>query len=96
MHHLTVRAHVGNIERNGALHAVQVIVQTGIFADEQRGGHAAQIQRLPEVHLKIALDEFNGALHLIDGQRRCDNRAGMNDFAHSVSTSFNINMHPLL
>ena len=82
VNHLTVRADVGNIERNGTLHPVEVIVQTGIFVDEQRGRHAAQIERLPEVHLKIALDEFNRALHLIDGQRRVITLRN-DDFAHS-------------
>ena len=70
VYHLPVCAHIGNIKGNRALHAVQVVVQAGIFLYEQGSGNTAQIQRLPQIHLKIALDELNGALHLIGGQRR--------------------------
>ena len=81
MYHLGRGAHIGNIERDGALHTIEVIVQTRIFIDEQRGGHSAQIQCLTEVDLKIALDELDGALHFIHGQR-CFVPFGNNDFAH--------------
>jgi len=68
--HLTGGAHIGDIKGNRALHAVKVVVQTGILLHEQGSGDTAQIQRLPQVHLKIALDELDRALHLIGGQRR--------------------------
>ena len=70
VYHLTVSAHIGDIKGNRALHAVQVIIQTGILTDKQGSGDPAQIQRLPQIDLKVTLDELDGALHLIDGQRR--------------------------
>ena len=70
VHHLTGGAHIGDIKGNRALHAVEVVVQTGILLHEQRSGNPAQIQRLPQIHLKIALDELDSPLHLIGGQRR--------------------------
>ena len=70
MHHLTVGGHIGDIEGNRAFHAVQVIIQTGVLADKQGSGNAAQIQRLPQIDLKVTLDELDGALHLVDRQRR--------------------------
>ena len=70
LHDLRVVADVGDIEADGALHAVEVIVQTGIFFHEEGSGNAAQIERVAQVDLKITLDEFNGALHLVNVQRR--------------------------
>ena len=70
MHHLAVDAHVGNIEGDRALHAVQIIVQAGILIHKEGGGYPAQIQRLAQVDLEIALDELDGTLHLIGVQRR--------------------------
>ena len=70
MYHLTVGAHVGDVEGDGALHTVQVIIQAGVLPDEQGSGDPAQIQRLSQIDLEVTLDELNGALHLIDGQRR--------------------------
>ena len=70
MHHLGVGADVGNVERNRALHTVEVVVQSGIFINEQGSRHTAQVQRLTQIYLEIALDEFDGALHLVHGQRR--------------------------
>jgi hypothetical protein len=70
MHDLGVFADVGNVEADRALVAVQVVVEAGIFLDEERRGDAAQIERLPQIDLEAAFDEFNGPLHLIDGQRR--------------------------
>ena len=70
VHHLTLRAHVGNVEGHGTLHAVEVIVQTRILIHEQGSGNAPKIQRLPQIHLEIALDELDSALHLVGGQRR--------------------------
>ena len=70
LHDLRVVVDVGDIEADGALHAVEVIVQTGIFFHEEGSGNAAQIERVAQVDLKITLDEFNGALHLVNVQRR--------------------------
>ncbi len=70
MHHLSLCAHIGDIKGHGALHAVEVIVQTRILIHKQGSGNAPQIQRLPQIHLEIALDELDCALHLIGRQRR--------------------------
>ena len=70
MYHLPGGTHIGDVKGDGALHAVEVVVQAGIFLHEQGSGDTAQIQRLPQIHLKIALDELDGPLHLVGGQRR--------------------------
>ena len=69
VHDLCVDADVGNIEGDGALNAVEVVVQTGVFIHEQRSGNPAKIEGIAQIHLEIALDEFNGALHFINRQR---------------------------
>ena len=66
VHHLAPLAHGGHIERHGAL----IAVQAGIRLDEQRRGHAAQIQRIGQLLLKIVLDKFDGHLHVVYAQRR--------------------------
>ena len=70
MHHLGVGTNIGDVEGNGALDTVEVIVQTRILINEQGSRHPAQIQCLTEVDLEIALDELNGALHFVHGKRR--------------------------
>ena len=70
MHHLALCAHIRDIEGHRALHAIEVIVQTRILLHEQGSRNAPQIERLPQIHLEIALDELDCALHLIGGQRR--------------------------
>ena len=52
---------------------------------EQRRGHAAQIERVGQIRLKIALDEFDGALHFIDRQRGVVVLRDI-DFAHTGFT----------
>ena len=70
MHDLRLRADVRDVEADRALIAVQIVVQAGSLLHEQRRGYAAQIQRVGQIRLEIALDEFNGALQLVDGQGR--------------------------
>ena len=70
MHHLALCAHIRDIEGHRALHAIEVIVQTRILLHEQGSRNAPQIERLPQIHLEIALDELDCALHLIGRQRR--------------------------
>ena len=55
LHNLALRAvHGGNIKGDRALDAVQVIVETGVGAHEQRRGHALEIQRRAQILLKAA------------------------------------------
>ena len=70
MHDLRLSADVRDVETDRALIAVQIVVQAGSLLHEQRRGYAAQIQRVGQIRLEIALDEFNGALQLVDGQGR--------------------------
>jgi ATP:corrinoid adenosyltransferase len=63
MYHLCIGIHIGNIKTNRTLYAVEIVVQTRIFINEQRSGYTAQIQRITQIHLKITLDEFNSAYH---------------------------------
>ena len=60
--HLGVLADTGDVEPDGTLRAVQVVVQTGIGSDKQGGGHPAQVQRVGEVGLKGFFDECDGPL----------------------------------
>ena len=82
VYHLPGGAHIGDVEGDRALHAVEVVVQAGILLHEQGSGDTAQIQRLPQIHLKIAFDELDGALHLVGGQRRLVS-GGDRQFAHA-------------
>ena len=68
MDDLRLGVYVGDVKADRTLVAVQVIVQAGGLLHEQRRGHAAQIERVGQICLKIALDEFDRALQLIDGQ----------------------------
>ena len=70
MHDLRLSADVRDVEADRALIAVQIVVQAGSLLHEQRRGYTAQIQRVGQIRLEIALDEFNGALQLVDGQGR--------------------------
>ena len=69
LHHLALRAHRGHVEAYGTLIAVEVVVQTGGFLHEKRGGDPLQIQGVAQISQEIVLDEFNGPLGLVDGQR---------------------------
>ena len=69
MDDLRVDADIGNVERDGPLDAVEVVIEAGIFIDKQRCGHTAQIERIAQIHLKIALDELDCPLQLIDAER---------------------------
>ena len=81
MDYLGVGTNIGDVEGNGTLDTVEVIVQTRILINEQGGGNPTQIQCLTKVYLEIALDELDGALHFIHGQRRFVPFRN-NDFAH--------------
>ena len=68
MDDLRLGVYVGNVKTDRPLVAVQVIVQAGGLLHEQRRGHAAQIERVGQIRLEIALDEFDRALQFVDGQ----------------------------
>ena len=61
---------VGDIEANGTLDAVEVVIQTGGRLHEQRRRHAAKIQLAGERILKYALDEADGALRFVKRKMR--------------------------
>ena len=82
MNHLCIGVHVGDIETNRALHAIEVIVQTRILINEQGSGYTAQVQRITQIHLEITLDEFDSSLHFIHRKRRLV-AFGNVDFAHT-------------
>ena len=69
LYDLALRAvHGGDIEGDRTFDAVQVIVQAGIGAHEQRRGYALEIQRRAQILLKAPLDKFDGSLRLVDVQ----------------------------
>ena len=68
--HLCVPPGVGNVEGDGPLHAVEIVVQAGGRLDEKRRGHAAQIQFAGERILKRALNQADGALRFIQRKVR--------------------------
>src|SRR5699024_7842443 len=61
--------HGGNIEADGALHPVEVVVEAGVPVHEQGGGDPAEVQGELQVLLKGALDKLDGPLHAVAGQR---------------------------
>ena len=58
------------IEADGSLGAVEVIVQAAVGCDEQGGGNAGQIELDRKILLKEILDFFDGDLGLTLGQQR--------------------------
>ena len=85
MNDLGIGADVGNVKGDGPLDAVEVVVQTRIFIHEQRSRNPAEIEGIAQIDLKIALDEFDGALHFIDRQRGVVVLRDI-DFAHTGFT----------
>ena len=85
MNDLGIGADVGNVKGDGTLDAVEVVVQTRIFIHEQRSRNPAEIEGIAQIDLKIALDEFDGALHFIDRQRGVVVLRDI-DFAHTGFT----------
>ena len=70
MDNLRLRTDVGDVEADGALIAVEIVVEAGALLDKQRCGYAAQIECIAQIDLKIAFDEFNCTLQFVDRQRR--------------------------
>ena len=69
MDHLSFRVSPRDGEADRPFHTVQIVVETGARFYEYGRGNSPQVQGAAQVHLKAVLDEFNGPLHLIDGQR---------------------------
>ena len=69
MDDLRVDADIWDVKGDGTLDAVEVVIEAGIFIDKQRCGHPAQIERIAQIHLKIALDELDCPLQLINAER---------------------------
>ena len=82
VHHLCHAAHIGDVESHRTLETIEVIVKARLIINEQGSGDAAQIQRLTQIHLEIALDKLDGPLHLIDRQGRFVT-LGNDNFAHN-------------
>lgn len=61
-----IAVHVFYIERNGALDAVQCIVESGIRAHKKRRGDAGKIELDSEIPLEEILDLFDSHLSLSD------------------------------
>ena len=81
--HLPLGPHVGDVEGDGALHAVQVVVQARAPVHEQRGGDPVQVQPEGEVALEVLVDELNGPLELVVGQGHFV-AAGDGELAHVI------------
>lgn len=65
MHHFGVDARSGDVERDGALDAVEVVVEAGGRIDEQRRGDTLEAQRAAQFGEEVLLDDADGALRLI-------------------------------
>ncbi|MPM98929.1 hypothetical protein SDC9_146119 [bioreactor metagenome] len=85
--HLPVSAHVRNVEGHGAFHAVEIVVQARSPVHKQGGGDPVEVQPLRQVLLKIRVNEFDGALELVVGQRHFV-PGGNHYFTHWVTHSF--------
>ncbi len=66
-------------EGDGALHAVQVVVQAGFRGDEQRRGDAQQVKLLSQGLLEKVFDRLDGYLGVVEPQCRRDNRSVCTD-----------------
>ena len=85
VHHLAVSAHIGDIEGHRTLHTVKVIVQARFSVHKQRGGHTMQIQPHRQAVLELLMDQLDGPLQLVVGQRHLI-PGGNGQFTH-VSSS---------
>ena len=83
MDHLTVGSNIWNIESHGAFHAVQIIIEAGLSVHKQGSGDAVQVQTDSEAVLKFQVDQFNGALQFVVGQRH-PITGGDHDFTHRI------------
>ena len=66
--HLSVGAHVGDVEGDGPLHAVQVVVEAGLAVHEQGGGDPVEVQPHAQAVLELLMDQLDGPLELVVAQ----------------------------
>ena len=88
MDNLGILTHRRHIKGNRALHAAEVIVQTGIFGNKQGSGHTLQIQRPGKFLLEHLLDMGNGPLGIVSIQSGLV-ALGNVDLVHIASTFLN-------
>ena len=70
MHHLRGAAGLLQIEGNGALDAVEVVVEAGGRLHKQRRRHALEVERGAELLLKIPFQAADGGLRLVQIEKR--------------------------
>ena len=92
VHHLTFGAHVGDVEGDGTLYTVEVIIQAGLAVYEEGSGDPMQIEPYGEAVLKLAVDQFNGPLQLVVGQGHPVSRRDHN-FTHSQTVLFRLGFY---
>ena len=82
LHDLGLAADLLHRKVNLALHAVQIIVDAAVGADDDRRGDALQVERRRQHALKGVLDDLDGALRLENVQHGSVAR-GKNHVLHS-------------
>ena len=66
MDHLRIPADIGDVKGDGALHAVQVVIEAGGGFHEKRRRDTAQIEIAAEGVLEHPLDEADGLLGIVE------------------------------
>ena len=84
VHHLGISSYRGDVEGNRTLIAVQVVVQAGVFGDEQGSGDPLQIQRVGELILEGGFDVGDGSLGVV-GVQLGGVALGNKDLIHVIS-----------
>ena len=62
--------HAADVKGDGALHAVQIVVQAGRLSYEQRGGDPVEAEGAAEAVLKQAVEQADGLLCFINIEQR--------------------------
>ena len=78
-----------NIETDGSLYSVQIVVDSAFAPHEKRCGHAFESEILDKISLKRVLDEFDGFLRFANAHLLlvfCRQRYKMHSFSFSVLT----------
>ena len=70
LHDLGIRRDGGNVESDGSLHAVQVVVESRGGVNDQRCRHPYEVERRAELGDKHVLDAFDGALRVVQRKLR--------------------------
>ena len=69
VHNFSALIQAGYIKADGALHAVQIIVQAAAVQNKQRGGNALQVQGGTQLFLKDGFDDADGPLGIVQAQK---------------------------